>query len=51
MSKGNYKAFARISPDIREKLEAICEREGLTISDAVRAAIIAFIDSRQQRQE
>lgn len=55
MSKGNPKVYARLEPAIRKQLEEIAQAHSITLSEAVRAAILDYIaqheNDRAQRQE
>lgn len=46
MSKGTPMIGIRISPQIREELQQIADREGITLSEAIRRAIVAFISEK-----
>ena len=48
MSKGTPIIGIRLDPDIRRSLEDLCRANGITISDAVRLALLDFLDKNKK---
>lgn len=51
MARGTPLTALRLDPELRKELEQICEINGITISDAIRLAILDFIDKANKPEE
>lgn len=51
MAKGTPLTSIRLDPTIRKELEQICEINGISLSDAIRLAILDFIDKANKPEE
>ena len=51
MARGTPLIALRLDPEIRKSLEEICEINGLSLSDAVRLAILDFIEKANSPKE
>lgn len=51
MGRGTPILALRLDPEIRRQLEDICEINGISLSDAVRLAILDFIKAANSPEE
>lgn len=51
MQRGTPRIVIRCAPEWRTQLEAIAQREGLTLSGVIRAAILAYIVEHTNQEE
>ena len=50
-SRGIPRTSVRLADSVREALKEICERDGISVSDAIRIAISEFIESRKTKTQ
>lgn len=48
MSKGTPVIGIRLDPEIRRALDELCKANGITLSDAVRLALLDFLEKNKK---